>query len=55
MGRGTITEAANALRVSQPAVSKARKALEGELGLKLFERTQSGLMPTLEARKSRFA
>ena len=50
MERGTITEAANALRVSQPAVSKALKALEGELGLKLFERTQSGLMPTFEAR-----
>ena len=50
MERGTITEAANALRVSQPAVSKALKALEDELGLKLFERTQSGLMPTFEAR-----
>jgi DNA-binding transcriptional LysR family regulator len=50
MERGTITEAANALRVSQPAVSKALKALEAELGLKLFERTQSGLMPTFEAR-----
>jgi DNA-binding transcriptional LysR family regulator len=50
MERGTITEAANALLVSQPAVSKALKALEDELGLKLFERTQSGLMPTFEAR-----
>jgi DNA-binding transcriptional LysR family regulator len=50
MERGTITEAANALRVSQPAVSKALRALEDELGLKLFERTQSGLVPTFEAR-----
>jgi DNA-binding transcriptional LysR family regulator len=49
MERGTITEAANALRVSQPAVSKALRALEDELGLKLFERTQSGLLPTFEA------
>ncbi len=50
MERGTITEAAKALRVSQPAVSKALRTLEGEMGLKLFERTQSGLMPTFEAR-----
>ncbi len=50
MERGTITEAANALGVSQPAVSKALRALEDELGLKLFERTQSGLVPTFEAR-----
>ncbi len=50
MERGTITEAASALRVSQPAVSKALRALEDELGLKLFERTQSGLLPTFEAR-----
>jgi DNA-binding transcriptional LysR family regulator len=50
MERGTITEAANALLISQPAVSKALRTLEGELGLKLFERTQSGLTPTFEAR-----
>jgi Transcriptional regulator len=50
MERGTITDAAQALFVSQPAVSKALSALEAEMGFPLFVRSKTGLMPTFEAR-----
>lgn len=50
MEYGSITEAANALHVSQPAVSKALRLLELELGLQLFTRAANGLSPTVEAR-----
>lgn len=50
MEQGTITGAAASLRISQPAVSKALSALEGEIGFPLFQRTQNGLVPTVEAR-----
>ena len=50
MDSGSITEAANILRISQPAVSKALKQLEAELGLRLFARTTKGIAATEEAR-----
>lgn len=50
MDAGSITEAANTLRISQPAVSKALKQLEAELGLRLFDRTTKGIAATEEAR-----
>lgn len=50
MDSGSITEAANILHISQPAVSKALKLLEAELGLRLFDRTTKGIAATEEAR-----
>lgn len=50
MDSGSITEAAGLLRISQPAVSKALKQLEAELGLRLFSRTTKGIAATEEAR-----
>lgn len=50
MEHGTITDAAHALFVSQPAVSKALSALEAEMGFPLFVRSKKGLTPTFEAR-----
>ncbi len=45
--KGSITEAANERYISQPAVSKAIKNLEGELNLKLFHRDKrKGLLLT---------
>ena len=50
MDSGSITEAAGNLHISQPAVSKALKQLEAELGLRLFDRTTKGVAATEEAR-----
>ena len=50
MDSGSITEAATMLRISQPAVSKALKLLEAEVGLRLFSRTTKGIAATEEAR-----
>lgn len=41
-----LTRAAERLNLTQPAVSKQIKALEGELGVALFERTSSGMSLT---------
>jgi DNA-binding transcriptional LysR family regulator len=43
---GNLTRAAEKLFTSQPAVSAQIKALEEEFGLKLFERTPTGMHPT---------
>lgn len=43
-----ITIAANELHISQPAVSKAIKTLEDQLGGKLFVRTKKGVIKTPE-------
>lgn len=43
-----ITVAANQLHISQPAVSKAIKTLEDQLGGKLFVRTKKGVIKTPE-------
>ncbi|MCJ0763601.1 LysR family transcriptional regulator [Variovorax terrae] len=45
----SLGKAAALLGLSQPALSKSVRKLEAELGLPLFERTTSGLVPTLYA------
>ena len=49
MDSGSITGAAAILRISQPAVTKALKFLELDMGLQLFLRTSHGLAATDEA------
>jgi DNA-binding transcriptional LysR family regulator len=51
MDRGSITEAARILGVTQPAVSSALAKLEGQLGFRLFRRQGRGVLPTTEARQ----
>ncbi len=46
----TVTEAANQLRISQPAVSKSLRLMEQELGIQLFERKRGRLQPSSEAK-----
>lgn len=46
----TTVEAAEQLRISQPAVSSGLRQLETQLGLTLFERTARRLQPTAEAK-----
>ncbi len=43
---GSLTRAAERVFTSAPAVSAQLKALEDELGVKLFERTPKGMSPT---------
>ncbi|GAA4343663.1 LysR family transcriptional regulator [Variovorax defluvii] len=43
---GSLTRAAERVHTSAPAVSAQLKALEDELGVKLFERTPRGMTPT---------
>jgi DNA-binding transcriptional LysR family regulator len=43
---GSITAAANRLRLSQPALTKAIKMLEQELGVILLDRSITGISPT---------
>jgi DNA-binding transcriptional LysR family regulator len=43
----SIGQAAEALRLSQPALSKSIRHLESDLGIALFERTPQGVMPTV--------
>ena len=45
---GSVSRAAEALYVSQPAVSQQLQALERELGARLFERSGRRLLPTRE-------
>ena len=47
---GNIGRAATRLYVSQPALSYALKALEAELGLRLFDRHRGGVTPTAAGR-----
>jgi DNA-binding transcriptional LysR family regulator len=42
----TMTAAAAALHVSQPALSRAVRAMERELGVPLFARSGRGVVPT---------
>jgi len=46
---GGITRASSMLHLTQPAVSRLIKEFESSLGLKLFERAGSGIVPTREA------
>jgi len=43
---GTISEAARAIHLTQPAVTQALSRLETQLGLTLFERHPGGMRPT---------
>lgn len=45
---GAVTQAAEMLRVSQPAVSRMLSDLEHELGFKLFRRANRQIVPTAE-------
>jgi len=47
---GSVSAAARALHVSQPAVSQILRNAEDQIGFKLFERTSRGLLPTEEAK-----
>ncbi|TDE49914.1 LysR family transcriptional regulator [Nonomuraea mesophila] len=47
---GSVTAAAELLRVAQPSVSQQIRGLERELGVQLFTRTPSGLVPTVVGR-----
>lgn len=49
MRTGSVTEAAKALNVSQPSVSKVLKHTESRLGFLLFKRISGRLYPTPEA------
>ncbi|WP_426955452.1 LysR substrate-binding domain-containing protein [Muricoccus radiodurans] len=51
MRSGTITGAAAFLRVTQPAVSKAVRAMERSLGFRLFRTIRGRLYPTPEAER----
>ncbi|MBA3039377.1 MAG: LysR family transcriptional regulator [Rhizobiaceae bacterium] len=47
---GTASRAAELLRISQPAVSKAIMELERQVGFELFDRRSGRMLPTVEAR-----
>lgn len=47
---GSVTAAAELLHVAQPSVSQQIRGLERELGVKLFARTPTGLVPTMVGR-----
>ena len=49
MRSGTLTAAAEALHVSQPAVSKILRHFESQLGYPLFDRVGGRLVATAEA------
>ncbi|MER7394700.1 LysR family transcriptional regulator [Streptomyces sp. NPDC000151] len=47
---GSVTAAAELLRVAQPSVSQQIRGLERDLGVELFARTPTGLVPTVVGR-----
>ena len=47
---GSVTAAAELLHVAQPSVSQQIRGLERELGVQLFARTPTGLVPTMVGR-----
>jgi DNA-binding transcriptional LysR family regulator len=47
---GSVTAAAELLHVAQPSLSQQIRALERELGVELFARTSTGLVPTVVGR-----
>ncbi|MFD7715128.1 LysR family transcriptional regulator [Streptomyces sp. NPDC059814] len=47
---GSVTAAAERLRVAQPSVSQQIRGLERDLGVQLFTRTPAGLVPTAVGR-----
>jgi LysR family transcriptional regulator, cyn operon transcriptional activator len=48
---GTMTRAAEALHVAQPALSRAVRAVESEIGVTVFERTGRGVRITRQGRE----
>lgn len=48
--QGSVTAAAELLHVAQPSVSQQIRGLERDLGVQLFARTPSGLVPTVVGR-----
>ncbi|MDE5648392.1 MAG: LysR family transcriptional regulator [Oscillospiraceae bacterium] len=46
--KGSITEAAKELFISQPSLSEAVKELEKEINIKIFYRWRAGVAPTQE-------
>ena len=48
---GHVTETAAALGTSQPTLSRALARLEDELGVRVFERTPTGVEPTPDGRR----
>src|SRR5262245_61513677 len=44
---GSMAKAAAQLRITQPSVSKTISDLETELGVKLFDRSAKGVLPTM--------
>lgn len=46
--KGSITEAAKELFISQPSLSEAVKELEKEINIKIFNRCRAGVAPTQE-------
>lgn len=52
MTSGTTARAAQVLRISQPAVSKAIASLERAVGFALFDREKGRLVPTPEGQLS---
>ncbi len=51
METGSMSEAARALAVSQPAISKSVRLLEERLQLRLFKRTGDRVYPSMEAQR----
>jgi DNA-binding transcriptional LysR family regulator len=49
MQRGSLSQAARALGLTQPTLGRHIAGLEASLGAKLFTRAQSGLLPTVAA------
>ena len=54
MRHGSITAAAEALFITQPALSRKLKSLEQELGFRLFEREQGRHRLTLTSKGQEF-
>ena len=52
--KGSLTKAAEELFTTQPRVSQVIRSMERELGVTLFQRTGSGIVPTEEAERIRF-
>jgi DNA-binding transcriptional LysR family regulator len=48
---GSLSEASQILHVTQPALSRSIKELEGELGLSLMQRSHKGMTLTVEGRR----